>query len=83
MAGGAGVGDPGETGDSAKSILAAAKQEQADVIVMGGRGLGEIEGLRLGGASHKVASLAPSTRVSVRQAPRRSTRAHSAGAETA
>ncbi len=47
-------------------IPAAAKQERADVIVMGGRGLGEVEGRRLGGASHKVASLAPCTRVTVR-----------------
>ncbi len=54
-----------EFGDPATRILAAAKDEQADVIVMGSRGLGELKGWLLGSVSHKVASLAPCTCVTV------------------
>ncbi len=54
-----------EFGDPAKRILATAKDEQADVIVMGSRGLGELKGLLLGSVSHKVASLAPCACVTV------------------
>jgi len=54
-----------ELGDPAKRILAAAKDERADVIVMGTHGLGELEGWLLGSVSHKVASLAPCTCITV------------------
>jgi nucleotide-binding universal stress UspA family protein len=44
--------------DPARAILAAAKDEAVDLIVMGRRGLGDLAGLLLGSASHKVAQLA-------------------------
>jgi nucleotide-binding universal stress UspA family protein len=47
-----GVGDP------AQAIVAAAKAEEADLIVMGRRGLGSATGLLMGSVSHKVAHLA-------------------------
>jgi nucleotide-binding universal stress UspA family protein len=45
-------------GDPASVILEAAKAEQADLIAMGRRGLGDLAGLLLGSVSHKVAHLA-------------------------
>lgn len=45
-------------GDPAAAILNVAKEEKADVIVMGRRGLGDLAGLLLGSVSHKVAHLA-------------------------
>ena len=45
-------------GDPADGILAAAKREKADLIVLGTRGYGEIKGLLLGSVSHKVAARA-------------------------
>jgi nucleotide-binding universal stress UspA family protein len=45
-------------GDPATTILDAAKQEHADIIVMGRRGLGDLAGLLLGSVSHKVTHLA-------------------------
>jgi nucleotide-binding universal stress UspA family protein len=48
-----------EEGDAAHCILDAAKQDGADLIVMGTRGLGHIRGLLMGSVSHKVAQLAP------------------------
>lgn len=58
----AGVGEiarmlPG--GDPAEAILAAAVAYEADIIVLGSRGLGDIEGLLLGSVSHKVSQNAP------------------------
>jgi nucleotide-binding universal stress UspA family protein len=47
-----------EDGDAATSILDAAEQERADLIVMGSRGLGHLRGMLLGSVSHKVAQLA-------------------------
>lgn len=41
-------------GDPAKEILSVASEEQADVIVMGRRGLGDLAGLLLGSVSRRV-----------------------------
>ncbi len=53
-------------GDPAREIIAAAKANNADTIVIGSRGLGDLEGLLLGSVSHKVAQAAPCTCVIVR-----------------
>lgn len=45
-------------GDPAAAILNLAREENADIIVMGRRGLGDLAGLLLGSVSHKVAHLA-------------------------
>lgn len=44
-------------GDPATCILATAEQDQADLIVMGSRGLGKFTGLLMGSVSHKVSHL--------------------------
>jgi len=46
-------------GDAGERILHHAKHRSADLIVMGSRGYGELEGLFLGSVSHKVFHLAP------------------------
>ena len=53
-------------GDAAKAIVSYAKDNDVDMIVMGSRGLSDIEGLLLGSVSHKVNHLAPCTCVTVR-----------------
>lgn len=53
-------------GDPAKSILSSADEEKADMIVMGARGLNDLEGLLMGSASHKVSHLAQCTCVTVK-----------------
>ena len=45
-------------GKPTENIIAAAEHEQADLIVMGRRGLGNIGGLLMGSVSNKVAHLA-------------------------
>ena len=45
-------------GDPAKEILSVANEENADIIVMGRRGLGDLAGLLFGSVSHKVSHLA-------------------------
>jgi nucleotide-binding universal stress UspA family protein len=45
-------------GDPAAAILNVAREEKADIIVMGRRGLGDLAGLLLGSVSHKVTHLA-------------------------
>jgi nucleotide-binding universal stress UspA family protein len=52
-------------GDPARAILERAREAGADMIVMGNRGLGDLKGLVMGSVSHKVASLAPCTCVTV------------------
>jgi nucleotide-binding universal stress UspA family protein len=53
-------------GDPVSEIIKIAKSRNVDAIVMGNRGLGDLEGLLLGSVSHKVAHLAPCTCIIVR-----------------
>ncbi len=46
-------------GDPARKILQVARQQQADLITMGSRGLGGVEGLLTGSVSYKVNHSAP------------------------
>jgi nucleotide-binding universal stress UspA family protein len=54
------------TGQPARTIVQVAEEIEADAIVMGSRGLGDIEGLLLGSVSHKVATLAKCTCITVK-----------------
>ncbi len=47
-----------EEGPIARTIVARAKHHKADMIVVGSRGMGDIEGLLRGGVSHRVEILA-------------------------
>ena len=53
-------------GDPAHLIVETAEQDQADLVVMGMRGLGELEGLLLGSVSYKVNHRAPCPCITVR-----------------
>jgi len=53
-------------GDPAQEIIAAARDRQADLIVVGSRGHGRLAGLLLGSVAHKVITLAPCPTVVVR-----------------
>ena len=53
-------------GNPARTIVDFAEHAGADLIVLGSRGLGDIEGLFLGSVSHKVTSLAKCTCMTVR-----------------
>jgi nucleotide-binding universal stress UspA family protein len=55
-----------ESGPVARTIIKQAKRQKADVIVMGCRGLGDVEGMLLGSVSHKVVSLADCAVMTVR-----------------
>lgn len=55
-----------EAGDPAHVILELAKARRVDLIVMGSRGVGMIEGMLLGSASNKVGHLAQCPVVAVR-----------------
>lgn len=58
-----------EAGDPADRILARALDEAADLIVMGSRGLGALDGLVMGSVSHKVFHLAPCSCITVNLDP--------------
>ena len=49
-----------------RKVLEAARKHEADIIVMGTRGLGGLEGLIMGSTAHKVSHLAPCTCITVR-----------------
>ncbi len=55
-----------EEGDPTRCILASAEAHGAEMIVMGSRGLGDLQGLLLGSVSHKVGHLAKCTCITVR-----------------
>lgn len=46
-------------GDPGRTILDTAASRRADLIVLGSRGLGDLQGLLLGSVSHKVVNAAP------------------------
>ncbi len=47
-----------KSGQPARSLVKLAREHEADLIVLGSRGLGDGEGFLLGSVSHKVTSLA-------------------------
>lgn len=53
-------------GSPADKIIAVADAENADMIVMGSRGLGKMAGVLMGSVSHKVSHLSESTCVTVK-----------------
>ena len=53
-------------GEPINCILKAMDDEKADLIVMGSRGLGNLEGMLVGSVSHKVSHLAECTVVTVK-----------------
>ena len=53
-------------GDAAAEIVRCATEEEANLIVMGSRGLGTLKGLLVGSVSHKVAQLAPCSCITVK-----------------
>ena len=55
-----------EEGDPTKIIIKVADNAQADMIVMGNRGLSDFQGMLVGSVSHKVSHLAKCTCVTVR-----------------
>ncbi len=55
-----------KTGHPARAIVAYAERTGVDLIVLGSRGMGDIEGLLLGSVSHKVSSMAKCTCITVK-----------------
>jgi len=55
-----------KNGDPAHAILEAGDECDANLIVMGSRGLGGIKSLMLGSVSHKVANMSPANVITVR-----------------
>lgn len=53
-------------GPPARTIVQTAKKKDADAIILGTRGLGDVEGFFLGSVSHKVNALADCTCITVR-----------------
>lgn len=53
-------------GDPADVILDYAREQNADLIVLGTRGLSDVKGLFVGSVSHKVSHLADATCITVR-----------------
>ena len=53
-------------GPAGPAILAAAANHEADLVVLGSRGLGEVEGMLLGSVSHKVSQNAPCSCLTVK-----------------
>lgn len=53
-------------GQPARTIVKVAKELDADALVLGSRGLGDLEGLLLGSVSHKVTTLAHCTCIVVK-----------------
>lgn len=47
-----------KSGQPARTIVKFGQEHEADLIVLGSRGLGDVEGFLLGSVSHKVTSLA-------------------------
>lgn len=55
-----------QQGDPAGAILEQAREQGADLVVMGSRGLSDIKGLVIGSVSHKVAHLFEGSVVTVK-----------------
>ncbi len=55
-----------QDGDPARAILDCAKREKPDMIVLGRRGLSDLQGLLMGSVSHKVSHLADCACLTVR-----------------
>jgi nucleotide-binding universal stress UspA family protein len=55
-----------QEGDPVQRILECAERENADAIVVGSRGLGNLKGLFLGSVSHKLSQLARCSCITVR-----------------
>ncbi len=55
-----------EVGDPASTILSVAKNQGINLIVMGSRGLGDLQGLLMGSVSHKVSQLSQCSCVTVK-----------------
>ena len=55
-----------KTGHPARTIVSFADHSGADLLVLGSRGMGDLEGMFLGSVSHKVTSLAKCTCMTVK-----------------
>jgi nucleotide-binding universal stress UspA family protein len=55
-----------EDGDPVKEILRHAEEDTTNLIVMGSRGLGDLQGLLMGSVSHKVCQLSPCSCITVK-----------------